>query len=85
MGDKKSDVSVKNTGNIPVYVRCKITVYEELKDQRIMNEVKDTDYELTFPSDFKENWIEINHNFYYKKPVKPKENTEPLIKQCLFK
>lgn len=94
-GQVKSDVRVTNTGNMPVYVRCNLSVYYETskgKEQDSEAETKtdnisinvpkkDEDYTLQFPDGFKDNWLEIDGIYYYRKPLQNGESVQ-FIKNC---
>lgn len=94
-GQVKSNVRVTNTGNMPVYVRCNLSVYYETskgKEQDSEAETKTDnisinvpeqgeDYTLEFPDGFKDNWLEIDGIYYYRKPLQNGESVQ-FIKNC---
>ena len=80
----KENVSIKNTGDIPTYVRAKIVISYEDNDGIILDDepVLNTDYSLTLSNST--NWI-YNANdgfYYYKNIVNPNTETDILIREC---
>lgn len=75
---RKSDVSIKNTGDIDAYIRAKIVVSWQDKDGNLYSQtpVLGTDYELNLSNA----WTRGTDGFYYyKDAVAPSQNTNPLI------
>ena len=80
---------------MPVYVRCNLSVYYETskgKEQDSEAETKTDnisinvpeqgeDYTLEFPDGFKDNWLEIDGIYYYRKPLQNGESVQ-FIKNC---
>ncbi|MBQ6323624.1 MAG: hypothetical protein IJI22_02195 [Bacilli bacterium] len=79
----KEDVKVKNTGNVPSYVRAAIIVSFKDENGVILYEkpVKDVDYELTLSTS--SNWLYKDGYYYYKLPVEANASTDILIKKCI--
>lgn len=78
-GFEKKDVVIKNTGNIPAYIRAAIVVNWAEKDAEgiyAAEAPKATDYEMAIDP----NWF-VGHDgyYYHKAPVKPGESTSVLI------
>lgn len=74
-GSEKSDIRVENTGNIDAYLRVRLISYWVKNDGDIVG----------VPSEMPEfaldtaHWISgADNTYYYKTPVKPGEQTEPL-------
>ena len=94
-GYLKSGVSIKNSGNIPVYVRAKEVVYWEdehgnvLLEQplRAASEDAQGDYWMTGAVDGgAEHWQKGKDGFYYHmEPLMPGESTADLIDYCIDK
>lgn len=94
-GQVKRNVRVTNTGNMPVYVRCNLSVYYETSkgkeqdseaktktDNISVNVPKEgEDYTLQFPDGFPEDWLEIDGIYYYKTPLEAGQSVE-FIKEC---
>lgn len=73
-GIEKKEIRVKNTGNIPVYIRlCMVSYW--------VQEGKITSKPSEYPEvKLGEDWIEgENHIFYYTKPVSQGEKTGDLL------
>lgn len=74
-GDKVSEITVENTGNVGVYIRVKLISYWEDSDGKITSEPSET---LALNLDT-QNWIKGSENTYYFKSVlKPGQNTPSL-------
>ncbi len=86
-GSVKRNVYVENKGNVPAYIRCRVSIYQELADKSIsMNKPQEgTDYEIQFPAALDANWLQINGIYYYKKPVEAGARTENLFNECKLK
>ncbi len=86
-GTVKTDVAVQNNGNVPVYIRCRVTIYKELADGSISNQAPtlNTDYTIAYSKDLNSNWILIDDIYYYKKPIQATEKTSNLIDRCELK
>lgn len=97
-GQVKSNVTVTNEEteeNMPVYVRCNLSVYYETskgKEQDSEAETKTDnisinvpeqgeDYTLVFPKGFEDNWLEIDGIYYYRKPLQKGESVK-FIDEC---
>ncbi len=79
----KEDVKIKNTGNVPAYVRVAVIVSFKDENGVILYEkpVKDVDYELTLSTS--SNWQYKDGYYYYKLPVEANASTDILIKKCI--
>ncbi len=86
-GTVKTDVAVQNNGNVPIYVRCRVTIYKEQPDGSVSNQipVPDSDYTITYPATLDENWLLVDGIYYYKMPLKPGTKTGNLIDRCELK
>ena len=94
-GYLKSGVSIKNNGNIPVYVRAKEVVYWEDEHGNVLlesplravSEDAQGDYWMIGAIDGgEENWQRDNDGFaYYIEPLMPGESTSNLIDYCIDK
>lgn len=75
----KSNVTIKNTGNVSAYIRAAIVVTWKDKDGYTMPQVPGTgDYKLTTGSD----WTKIGDYYYYKEAVAAGASTTNLIVEC---
>lgn len=73
----KTEIKVKNTGNIPAYIRVKLVTYRVDGDKPIAGEATIPEFELG------DNWLKAkdqDHVYYYKIPVPGDRETENLIK-----
>ena len=94
-GYLKSGVSIKNNGNIPVYVRAKEIVYWEDEHGNVLlerplpaaSEDAQGDYWLTGSVENPgKNWCKQQDGFsYYTIPLMPGEDTQNLIDYCVDK
>lgn len=79
----KQDVSIKNIGNVPSYIRATITISWKDKDGNILEGIpkESEDYSIKFSES--SNWLKGNDGYYYyRTPVEPDNNTDILIKEC---
>lgn len=86
----KRDVSVKNTGSAPAYLRVAVNIYWQDKDgARLWDEpVAGTDYVIDWGSVSKasasntaSSWVVASDGYYYwTSPVAPMDKTDALIK-----
>ena len=75
----KSDVTIKNTGNVSAYIRAAIVVTWKDAEGRTMPQAPGTgDYTLTIGSD----WTEVGGYYYYNKSVAADASTTKLIVEC---
>ena len=79
---EKSDVSVKNTGDIPEYVRAAVSVYWQTEDGAVLSDtpVEGEDYSIEWGGS--SYWAEQDGFYYYILPLQPEAATETLIKSC---
>lgn len=79
----KENVSIKNIGNVPSYIRATIIILWKDKDGNIIEGVpkESEDYSIKFSES--SNWLKGNDGYYYyRTPVEPDNNTDILIKEC---
>ena len=75
----KSDVTIKNTGNVSAYIRAAIVVTWKDAEGRTMPQEPGTgDYTLNIGSD----WTEVGGYYYYNKSVAADASTTKLIVRC---
>ena len=75
----KSNVTIKNTGNVSAYIRAAIVVTWKDANGNTMPQVPGTDdYTLTIGSD----WTEVGGYYYYNKSVAANASTTNLIDTC---
>lgn len=79
--DVKSDVKIKNTGDIPAYIRARIVVTWKDTSGNVSAAVpvKDTDYTITFNET---DWMQQGDYWYCKTAVNPDGFTPKLITEC---
>ena len=84
----KSDVSIKNTGNVPAYIRVALVpawVDDEGNIAAKPASLK-LDCDITWGDDFNQFWFEGTDGFYYCKTfINPDKSTPILIKSCTVK
>lgn len=84
----KSDVSIKNTGTVPAYIRVALVpawVDDEGNIAAKPASLK-LDCDITWGDNFNQFWFEGTDGFYYCKTViEPGESTPILIKSCTVK
>ena len=87
-GTTKSDVRIKNTGNVPAYIRVALVpawVDDEGNIAAKPASLK-LDCDITWGDDFNQFWFEGTDGFYYCKTfINPGDSTPILIKSCTVK
>lgn len=80
-GETKKNVTVKNEGNVPAYIRAKIVVTWQDKAGNVYGQalVEDTDYILTLGGSWKEG---DDGYYYYTSSVAGGAETGVLIEKC---
>ena len=84
-GQTKSDVKIKNTGDISAYIRATFVVMWVAEDGSVLSTapIKDTDYSLAIGSS---DWTLGSDGFYYyTRPVASGESTGVLIESISLK
>lgn len=91
-GQVKKDVQVKNTGDIPAYIRAVIVAtWESDTEQGTVGEISVTaetpveglDFEINY--NLTDGWVKGDDGFYYyTKPLEPDSSTSNLINTCTF-
>ena len=77
-GSKKEDVAIKNTGDIPAYIRAKVVYnWADSKGNVYAQPVTSSDYTIEQGS---AKWELIDGYYYYKEAVGAGSKTENLIK-----
>lgn len=90
-GTTKSDVTIKNTGEVQSYIRAKVVVTWMSADKTKVTALKpvdDTDYVITYADEINAatNWKKGSDGYwYYKLPVDVGKETEGLIDSCYLK
>lgn len=81
-GSVKSNVKIKNNGDIPAYIRVKVVVTWKNAQGNIYNTapVLNTDYTWTIPANNK--WKQSGGFYYYTKPVPAGGSTSVLLTDC---
>ena len=81
-GTTKSEVKIKNTGDIPAYIRAAVIINWADGDGNVSaTPVKDGDYVIKYDSS--NTWKKIGDYWYYTKPVAADSLTEKaLIESC---
>ena len=76
----KSDVTIKNTGDIPAYIRARIVVtWKDTSGNVSAVPVKNTDYTIAFNET---DWTQQGDYWYCKTAVNPDDFTPELITEC---
>lgn len=80
----KNNVTIKNTGDVDVYIRARVIVTWKDDDGNVFPQTpvagKDYDYEITYPTDT--GWFEYEGNYYYLSSVAPNAPTGVLFTGC---
>lgn len=79
----KSDVSVKNTGDVDAYIRADVVVTWTDGSGNVLAQepIEGTDYDITYASDT--DWVLCTDGYFYHSPsVKPDDFTDVLISRC---
>lgn len=82
-GTAKSDVKIKNTSDIPVYIRASIVVTWKDPSGNVYGQlpVAGKDYTMTMANDSK--WVPNGGYYYYTSPVAVGDTTGTLINKCV--
>ena len=84
-GQIKTNVRIKNTGDVQSYIRAAVVVTWMSEDQTSVTAIKPevgSDYEITYASNA--NWIKGTDGYwYYTVPVNVGEETTILIENCI--
>ena len=77
----KSNVKIKNTGDISAYIRAAVIINWQTEDGKVYGEmpVEGTDYTIEYNE---EDWTLQGGFWYHKGAVAPGEKTKALIKTC---
>lgn len=76
-GNKKSDIQVQNTGNVPAYLRVRLVSYFVDAEGSISGAEPSVYPEITLNS----GWLAgENHTYYYTKPVEPNGLTPRIVR-----
>lgn len=81
-GTAKSDVKIKNTSDIPVYIRASIIVTWKDSSGNVYGQlpVKGTDYTMDIAAD---GWVPKDGYYYCTSPVAVGDTTGTLINKCV--
>lgn len=78
----KENVSIKNDGNIDVYIRARILIYFENAQGEILADKPEKDNDYTMDMGNLSNWLQIGDYYYYSKKVSSGWQTDVLINKC---
>lgn len=84
-GSTKTDVKIKNIGNLPAYIRCKIAIYYEYQDGEktlISNKVPKINKDYKLSLNLGNDWFEVDGIYYYKYPLDANLETSNLINRA---
>lgn len=86
-GTTKQNVRIKNTGNVPAYIRVALVpAWVDDEGNIAAKPAYLDDCNITLGDDFNQFWFEGTDGFYYCKTfIKPDEYTPILIKSCTVK
>ena len=84
-GDTKSNVAIKNTSDIPVYIRAYIVVTWKDRQGNVCGQVpvEGTNYEMSI--NLNKGWTQSGDYWYCKTAIAPGEFTPVLINSCASK
>lgn len=74
-GDKKTNITIKNTGDIEAYLRLRLVTYWVDSNGDILFKESPT-LKVDFNNDY---WIKLGDIYYYKEPIQPDESTKNLL------
>lgn len=76
-GKKKSNITAKNTGDVPAFVRIKLVTYRINSNGDPIGGKAEIDKDhFTLDSNY---WFEVNDCYYYKCPVDPNVTIKPTL------
>lgn len=83
-GTTKSDVSIRNTGSVPAYIRVALVpAWVDDEGNIAAKHASLGDCNITLGDDFNQFWFEGTDGFYYCKTfINPDKSTPILIKSC---
>ena len=87
-GSTKSNVRIKNTGNVPAYIRVALVPawVDDAGNIAAKPASLKLDCDITWGDDFNQFWFEGTDGFYYCKTfINPQDSTPILIKSCTVK
>lgn len=91
-GDTKENVSVKNTGDVPAYIRAAVIIgWQDEEGNALIDEAapevnKDYTIDLNLETGSDGQWIQGSDGYYYyTSPVEGGQATEKLIDKCVDK
>lgn len=86
-GTTKSNVRIKNTGNVPAYIRVALVpAWVDDEGNIAAKHASLDDCNITLGDDFNQFWFEGTDGFYYCKTfINPDKSTPILIKSCTVK
>ena len=79
----KENVRIKNTSDIPAYIRVRLVGYNKDAEGNIIGGA--VEWLKDIPIEPSENWFQVGNYYYYKLPVEPDKNTDNLIANCMLK
>lgn len=79
---KKSDVKIKNTGDIPAYVRVAVSIYWQTQDGMILPDAPTEGEDYTIVWGSSSNWAQQDGLYYYLLPLEPGAVSDSLIDSC---
>lgn len=81
-GNTKSNVQIRNTSNIPAYIRATYVVYWADKDGKVVVNPEGYSYSITENPDSK--WVKSGDFFYYPSPVAVGGLTDGSLLTCTW-
>lgn len=79
----KKNVFVKNTGNVPIYIRSTVVICWKDMDDKVLPEYPEENIDYTIKFSDSSNWLKSNDGYYYYKySIEPNSITETLIEEC---
>lgn len=76
----KSNVTVKNTGNIPAYIRASVIITWKDAEGNVYGKTPTPEKDYTIS--FSDNWTKNGDYFYCNLPVAPNSSAPALIEEC---
>ncbi len=78
----KENVQIKNTSDIPAYIRVRLVGYNKDAEGHIVGDI--AEWLKDIPVKINESWFKAGNYYYYKFPVEPGEFTDNLIDSCIL-
>jgi len=80
----KSDVYVKNSGNVPIYLRVAIIISWKDAQGKILETIPEENIDYSIDFSTSPNWMKSSDGYYYYENIlEENENTNILVEECV--